>query len=184
MASIFFASLCHSFLASLSSHFGQAGAFRSGFGSFSFSFLFPGFPSNSLIAVGVGFLPLVAIGNTSFLSVFVHQKKCFLFSVFFSVEVVQDGKERKLCVFRLRLDVPPSIVSCDREVSEANLKLADLAALNSVVLARLSVNLRAVGECLVLDLYASFVPHGFFLLVLFLFAFSYGMYIYHSARLI
>ena len=108
----------------------------------------------------------------------------FLFSVFFSVEVLQDGKERKLCVFRLRLDVPSSVVSCDREVSEANLKLADPATFNPVILARLSVNLRAVGECLVLDLDASFVPHGFFLLVLFLFAFSFGMYIYHSARLI
>jgi hypothetical protein len=56
-----------------------------------------------------------------------------------------------------------SVVSCDREVSEADLKLADPAALDAVILAWLSVYLCAVGECLVPDLDASLFPHGLFL---------------------
>jgi len=70
----------------------------------------------------------------------------------FLSEVVHDGKNRKLCVFGFRLDVPASVVSCNREVSEANLKLTDPAALDAVILAQLSVYLCAVGECLVSDL--------------------------------
>jgi hypothetical protein len=46
------------FFASGSNHFGQVGALRSGFGSSAFSGRLPGLPSNSLIAVGFGFLPL------------------------------------------------------------------------------------------------------------------------------
>ena len=65
ISSIFLASLRHSFLASGSSHLGQEGAFFSGLGSLSFNFRFPGLPSNTLMAVGVGFLPLVAMGHPS-----------------------------------------------------------------------------------------------------------------------
>ena len=64
MASMDFARRRHSFLASGSSHLGQDGAFFTGFGSFSFSFLLPGLPSSNLIAEGVGFRPLV-INTTS-----------------------------------------------------------------------------------------------------------------------
>ena len=74
MASICFASLRHSFFASGSSHFGQAGAFLLGFGSLVFSGCLPGLPSSSFMAVGFGFLPLVAIGISSFLQKWVKKK--------------------------------------------------------------------------------------------------------------
>ena len=75
-----------------------------------------------------------------------------------------------------------SVVSGNREVAKANLKLTDLAALNAVFLTWLSVDLCAVGECLVPDLNASFVPHGFCPPFSWC-AFSFGMYIYHSEAL-
>jgi len=55
-----------------------------------------------------------------------------------------------------------SVVSCNRDSSEADLKLADLAAIDSVVLARMPVDLRAVGEYLAFNFDASFFPHGLF----------------------
>ena len=55
------------FFASGSSHFGHAGAFFVGFGSLVFSGCLPGLPSSSFMAVGFGFLPLVAIGYPSLL---------------------------------------------------------------------------------------------------------------------
>jgi len=45
----------------------KLGAFFSGFGSDSFMGRFPGLPSSILIAVGVGFLPLVATWPPSLL---------------------------------------------------------------------------------------------------------------------
>ena len=67
MASICLARRRHSFFASGSSHFGHAGAFFVGFGSLVFSGCLPGLPSSSFMAVGFGFLPLVAIGYPSLL---------------------------------------------------------------------------------------------------------------------
>lgn len=74
MASICLASLRHSFFASGSSHFGQAGAFLLGFGSLVFSGCLPGLPSSSFMAVGFGFLPLVAIGFPSLLQKWAKKK--------------------------------------------------------------------------------------------------------------
>src|SRR5699024_2602619 len=74
ICSICLASLRHSFLASGSSHFGQLGAFFTGLGSFVFNGRLPGFPSSSLMAVGVGFLPLVAMRHPSLLKN-PHQKR-------------------------------------------------------------------------------------------------------------